>query len=104
MIVSAPLTGDIAKNFASQTKRDQATALVSKTCSDEPWMQAVRSHACPAQASSKFTRKQDVAKLGATISFDGSEIPHRLQIVKIQSYAPMRSGRGVNNARGSRRQ
>jgi hypothetical protein len=50
---------------------------------------AIRSHARAAQASSKFARKQDVAKLRATVSFYGSKALRGLQIVEIQSSALM---------------
>ena len=52
---------------------DQTAAFIGEACRYETRMQTIRGHADIMNAPSKFSRKQNVAKLRATISLRGSE-------------------------------
>ena len=62
--------------------RDQATALVGKSCGDETGMQAIGGDPSTKQPVGEFARKKNVAKLGAAIGFHGSKTIGQLQIVE----------------------
>jgi hypothetical protein len=51
------------------------------------------------QAVCEFAREKNVAKLGATIGFHGSEALRRLQVVEIESSSLMRGRSCADDAR-----
>ena len=85
MIVSAPFSGGIAKSLASPTKREITPPLWSpKRVATKPGCRQLAAR--PMQAAGEFEREKNVAKLGATIGFHGSEALRRLQVIEIQRY------------------
>ena len=81
--------------------RDQTSALVSETSSDETGMQTIRGHTGIAQAASKFAREQDIAESsGRRFSLLRSSL--LIEGLEIQSSTLMRGGSRVDDACGSR--
>src|ERR1700731_12326 len=98
MIVSAPLSGEIAKSLASPTKREITPPLWSpKRVATKPGCRQLAAR--PMQAAGEFAREKNVAKLGAAIGFHGSKAFGQLQIVEIESGSLMRGRSCADDAR-----
>jgi hypothetical protein len=80
-------------------RRESTPPLWSPKRVAEAGPQAIGGNARAMQAAGEFAREKNVAKLGASIGFHGSEALRRLQIVEIERGSPMRARSRVDDTR-----